>query len=77
MNNVRRKKLKTIYDKLGVLNKELNSLLEEEQAIFDNIPKAFREAPQYEGIEDVIEALEAAGSDMEDLMDHIQESVEA
>lgn len=76
MNNIRRKSLNEIKDKIDDLRIDLEQLLEEEQDYLDNIPENMQSGERYEKAEDAVSALEEAVSSLEEAVDSIDTAVE-
>lgn len=70
MNNVRRKKLTEIYDKLEVIKGELEEVLDEEDTALDGVPENFTN--RREQMEEIIGALEDTIMYVDDCIDNLE-----
>lgn len=75
MNNIRRKSLSYIKEKIEELNSELELILEDELEYIDNIPANLLYSERYEKAEDAVSALEEAIGNMEEAIDNIEEAI--
>lgn len=78
MNNLRRKKIQTIIDKMEVLKEELNEVCEEEQGYFDNMPEAFQDGDRGDRggkAQENVDLLEDASSSLDDIIEGLQEAI--
>lgn len=71
MNAKRRKEIETIISTLGNVRSKIASLLEEEQAAYDNLPESLQESDKGCDMESAVDALQAALDDAEDSFDDI------
>lgn len=72
MNKDRRKHLSEIQSKLAELRDMIDTVLEEEQEAFDNLPESLQESERGEAMQAAIEAMESAM----DSCDEAEESLE-
>lgn len=87
MNKLRRKELARIIEKLEALDslraeiqEELETVMDEEQEAFDNMPESLQESERGEQMQEYIDAMQYAMDDMENfdvesIMDQLQEII--
>lgn len=87
MNKIRRKELARIVEKLEAMDalrlevqEELEAVLDEEQEALDNMPESLQDSEKGQQMQEYIDAMESAMSDLEDfdvesLMDQLQEVI--
>lgn len=73
MNKQRRKRIQEIKKKLIVIKDELNSVLDEEQMVFDNTPENLQCSIKGSESEDAIDILEECSEDLEKIIDRLIE----
>jgi len=73
MNKERRKKIANVISKLEDLNNEIDSIREEEQDTFDSIPENLQESENGQLMQEAIENLENAFSDVESALESLNE----
>ena len=73
MNKQRRKRIQEIKKKLIVIKDELNSVLDEEQMVFDNMPENLQCSIKGNESEDAIDILEECSEDLEKIIDRLIE----
>ncbi len=71
MNNVRRKRIINLSDKLSELKEELEIIAEEEQEYIDNIPENLQNSERYERADEALSNL----NDASDTLDEVIESL--
>ena len=76
MNNQRRKCLQNIVDALETQKQEIESLTEEEQEAFDNMPEGIQYSKRGETMGENISELEDAASNLDDVINQILEIIE-
>jgi len=69
MNRIRRKKISELMEQLEVLKDELETIQQEEQEAFDNIPEAFMDTDRYSEAEEAVENLDSAFGSLEECLD--------
>lgn len=69
MNDKRRKELNKIYLELHLRVGQLDDLLNEEQDAYDNLPEPLQNAEKGEQMQECIDALDQAKSELEAVMD--------
>ena len=72
MNAEQRKKIETIVEKVNALKSEVETLREEEQTKYDNLPEGLQQGTQGEAMTNAIEYLEMAESSLDEAVDHLQ-----
>lgn len=75
MNKARRKAIEELIDQIGTLKEELDSITEEEQEAFDNLPESIQYSERGDAMSDNIGDLEQASSDLEDIMDALNDII--
>jgi uncharacterized coiled-coil DUF342 family protein len=74
MNQKRRESISKISNALDDLKCQLETLLEEEQEYYDNMPESFQNADKGEAAQSAISALEYAVSNLEDTVGNLEEA---
>jgi len=69
VNDKRRKELNKIYLELHLRVGQLDDLLNEEQDAYDNLPASLQNAEKGEQMQECIDALDQAKSELEAVMD--------
>lgn len=69
MNKARRKQIAQLLEQLENLKADLDSILEEEQEAFDNLPESLQEGERGQASQTAIESLESAQSAFEEVVD--------
>ena len=77
MNKQRRNRLQKVIDKLEDLKLEVEAIREEEQEAYDNMPEGLQEAERGSQMYENISNLEDRDSDFQDLIDYLEEVVNA
>ena len=73
MNNARRKQITQLLEQLENLKADLDSILEEEQEAFDNLPESLQEGERGQASQTAIESLETAQSAFEEIVDALND----
>lgn len=73
MNKERRKWLEKTIEALEEQRAELESIYEEEQEAYDNMPESLQDSERGQTLYDNIDALESATSDLDDVISNLQE----
>lgn len=76
MNNKRRKILEEISGLLSEAYAKLDEVVEEEKNCFDNIPENLQGTERYERTAEIVELLNDAYSNLEDVINAIDEAIE-
>lgn len=76
MNKARRKWLEDIIGKLEEQKDELDSLINEEQEAYDNMPESLQDGERGTAMYDSISDLESERDSLEDVMQNLQEILE-
>ena len=74
MNNARRKALNSIIERLEGLKENLQTVLDEEQDAFDNLPEGLQMSERGETMEGAIDNMAEAVGAFDDLADLIREA---
>ena len=77
MNKERRKRLQEVIDQLENLKEEVSFICEEEQEAYDNMPESLQDADRGSQIYENISNLEDRESDFDDLINNLQEVIDA
>lgn len=77
MNKQRRNRLQKVIDQLEELKEEVLAICEEEQEAYDNMPEGLQDAERGQQIYENISNLEDRESDFEELVEYLQEVVNA
>lgn len=76
MNKARRKWLEETINKLEEQKTELESIGEEEQEAYDNMPESLQDSEKGQTMYENIDTLETAASDLDDIITNLQEILE-
>lgn len=76
MNNIRRKQLRHISEKLSELLSELEVLRDEEQEYYDNMPESLTESERGQKSYEAISNLDDAYGSLEESLSSIDNAVE-
>lgn len=76
MNKERRRVIEEIVDQMGVLKEQLESVAEEEQGAFDNLPEGIQYSERGEQMGENVSDIEEAVSNIEDVMSALQDIVD-
>lgn len=71
MNNDRRKALALLVESAEALKSTLDTIKDEEQAAFDNMPESLQQGDKGQASEAAISEMEEACSEIESVIDHI------
>ncbi len=77
MNKERRKRLQEVIDQLENLKEEVSSICEEEQEAYDNMPESLQDGERGSQMYENISTLEDQESNFDDLIESLQEVIEA
>ena len=69
MNDKRRKELNVIYSELHLRIGQLDDLLNQEQDAYDNLPEGLQNSEKGEQIQECIDAVEQAKSELQTVLD--------
>lgn len=76
MNKTRRKVIEEVIDQLGTLKEQIESVGEEENEAYDNLPEGIQYSERGEAMSDNASDLEQAASDLDDIMSTLQDIIE-
>ena len=76
MNKARRKAIEEIIDQLGTLKEQIESVCEEEQEAYDNLPESIQYSERGEAMSETTTDLEDAASSIDDVMSTLQDIIE-
>lgn len=76
MNKTRRKWLEKTIATLEDQKLELESICEEEQEAYDNMPESLQESEKGQTMYENIDTLESASSDLENIISNLEEILE-
>ena len=76
MNKARRKAIEEIIDQLGTLKEQIESVCEEEQEAYDNLPESIQYSERGEAMSETASDLEDAASSIDDVMSTLQDIIE-
>ena len=77
MNNVRRKTLNEIRDKIEELRGDLEAVMNEEEDYRDNMPENLQNSERYEKADDACNAMSEAIDMLDDVASNIEDIVTA
>jgi ABC-type transporter Mla subunit MlaD len=76
MNKERRKAIEEIIDQLGMLKEQVESITEEEQEAFDNLPESIQYSERGDAMSEAVSDLEDASSSIDDVMSTLQDIID-
>ena len=76
MNKARRKAIEEIIDQMGTLKEQIESVCEEEQEAYDNLPESIQYSERGDSMSDYITDLDDAASSIDDVMSTLQDIIE-
>lgn len=76
MNKARRMRLIAVQSKLSDLKAEIEQIRDEEQEAYDNLPESIQDSPRGERMEEAIDELYDAASDLEGVIDTLEAATE-
>lgn len=76
MNKARRKAIEEIIDQLGTLKEQIESVCEEEQEAYDNLPESIQYSERGEAMSEAASNLEDTASSIDDVMSTLQDIIE-
>lgn len=76
MNKARRKMLQDIVDALDEQKSSIETVQEEEQDAYDNLPEGIQCSERGETMENNVSEMEGIASELEDLIERIREIIE-
>lgn len=74
MNNVRRKAIQNIMDKLEDLMAEIEAIRDEEQEAYDNLPEGIQMSERGEAMDTAIYNLDDAAENVQTVIDALEEA---
>ncbi len=77
MNKQRRNRLQKVIDQLEELKVEVSSICEEEQEAYDNMPESLQDGDSGSQMYENISTLEDQESNFDELIENLQEVIEA
>ena len=77
MNKQRRNRLQKVIDQLEELKVEVSSICEEEQEAYDNMPESLQDGERGSQMYENISTLEDQESNFDELIENLQELIEA
>lgn len=77
MNKARRKQLEEIVNALDEQKSVIESVCEEEQEAFDNLPESIQYSERGDTMQGYINEMEDAISNLEDVISNLQEIIDA
>lgn len=75
MNNIRRKQLDLIIERIAALIADVEFLVEEEQSYFDNMPEGIQCSEKGNRAEENINNLDMAVTSFEEVIEYINEAL--
>ena len=76
MNNARRKQIEKLTAQIEEIKETIESLRDEEQDTFDNLPESLQGGERGEKMESAIDALDYAADDLQECLDHLSDATE-
>ena len=78
MNKTRRKQLEDLIEQLSIIKDSIETVLEEEQEAFDNLPEGIQVSERGEIMQENIDNLQTAADSLEsEVIDYIQGAIDA
>ena len=77
MNAARRKELNKLIDQLEDIKSQLGELQQEEQDAYDNLPESLQDSERGERIQEAAENMEYAATSIDEVIDYINNAIEA
>ncbi len=74
MNRTRREKIDSLIEQLDVLKSDIESLTDDEQTAYDNLPETIQTGNRGELMMSAIDNLESAVSSVEEAVDYLNEA---
>lgn len=74
MNRTRREKIDSLIEQLDVLKSDIESLTDDEQTAYDNLPETLQTGNRGELMMSAIDNLESAVSCVEEAIDYLNEA---
>ena len=74
MNRTRREKIDSLIEQLDVLKSDIESLTDDEQTAYDNLPENIQTGNRGELMMSAIDNLESAVSSVEEAVDYLNEA---
>ena len=71
MNKARRKRIEKVVNLLEELRDELESVKDEEQTAYDNMPESLRESERGESMQEAVDTLDDINTDFENLIENV------
>lgn len=76
MNAKRRKQIQDVWDKLDDLKSELESIMEEEQEAYDNLPESIQSTERGERMQEAADNLQNAIDAFDDVTSYLESAME-
>jgi len=76
MNAERRKQLKKLLDTVEEVKTTLETLKDEEQDYYDNMPESLQGGEKVDKVQMAIDVMESAGNSLEEVVSYIEEATE-
>lgn len=74
MNRTRREKIDSLIEQLDVLKSDIESVTDDEQTAYDNLPETIQTGNRGELMMSAIDNLESAVSSVEEAIDYLNEA---
>lgn len=76
MNKSRRKQIENIQSRILDLKDELETVRNEEQEAYDNLPESFQDGEKGEKMNNALENLDYAYSSLEEIEEYLEEAIQ-
>ncbi len=76
MNAQRGKWINSVWDKLDELKSEIESIMEEEQEAYDNLPESIQDGERGEKMQEAIDNLSNSMDSIDEAISYLESSVE-
>lgn len=76
MNNPRRKKIEETLENLAILREMIETIMEEEQEAYDNLPESLQEGTRGCAMQDAIDALDGALCSCDEIEEYLDTAKE-
>lgn len=76
MNAQRRKWINSVWDKLDELKSEIESIMEEEQEAYDNLPESIQDGERGEKMQEAIDNLSNSMDSIDEAISYLESAIE-
>ena len=76
MNNLRRKRIQAVIDKLSDLKEEIDDIYNEEEEYRDNMPENLMESDRYSKADNAVENLDSSSTSLDEIIEYLESAME-